>query len=66
MTRTPPTVTDHDRLLRLLEANLAHAREPELIKRLRAAIHEIQNSRGTTTDRANKEAGTGLHHGHGR
>ena len=57
MTRTTPIAGNPDPLLRILEANIARASEPALIARLRAAIHEIQNSRGTTTDRANKEAG---------
>ncbi len=60
-------VTDnHSRLLRLLESNIAQAREPLLVERLRSALRTIeQNSRGIETGRA-KEAdampGANLHH----
>jgi hypothetical protein len=51
-------VTDNcSRLLRLLESNIAQAREPLLVERLRSALRIIeQNSRGIATGRA-KEVG---------
>jgi hypothetical protein len=42
ISRKPKHVTDnYARLLRLLEANVARAREPELIRRLREQIRTI-------------------------
>jgi hypothetical protein len=61
---------NRDRLLRLLEMNVAQATESALIRRLRNALHALQDSRGTTTCHA-KEADAGhgadLHvHSNGR
>jgi hypothetical protein len=55
--------SNYARLLAVLQANMAKAREPELIKRLRDAIHTIENSRGATTGRAKgADAGHGADH----
>ncbi len=41
-TKAPKPVTNYARLLAILERNAADAREPELVKRLRAALRAIK------------------------
>jgi hypothetical protein len=53
-TSAPKPVTDnYDRLLAVLEANAASAREPELIRRLRDAIRAIRGP--AVVDRVSRE-----------
>jgi hypothetical protein len=37
-----PVITNYERLLRVLEANAASAREPELVQRLKLALRAIE------------------------